>query len=253
MGRDSTQPPQLPMGPVLSLTFMALQLQQALEELDEDDPCYDFRRQHLTQHRIHLFFLQYEFLALPSPTDVTLVAQLSMDRYLLVGLVEVRSCLHSSRMALQLGSYQGSQNICSSSSHQCFAVRSNTPSLGQQFLLLLPELHLVGMWLTGRLPVPGLASLPWGRSAHAVLCTSQVTDVGGHLQTLGGPHQPGTVHVRRGGSAVPPLCPGLRGAEHPPQCCLPHRLQGGAVLPHQPPAQCGLGQHADAICLSDRH
>ncbi|NWW45403.1 LARG2 glucuronyltransferase, partial [Pedionomus torquatus] len=55
-------------------------LQQALEELDEDDPCYDFRRQHLTQHRIHLFFLQYEFLALPNPTDVTLVAQLSMDR-----------------------------------------------------------------------------------------------------------------------------------------------------------------------------
>ncbi|KFZ49889.1 Glycosyltransferase-like LARGE2, partial [Antrostomus carolinensis] len=56
------------------------QLQQALEELDEDDPCSDFRRQHLTQHRVHLFFLQYEFLALPNPTDVTLVAQLSMDR-----------------------------------------------------------------------------------------------------------------------------------------------------------------------------
>ncbi|NWH75918.1 LARG2 glucuronyltransferase, partial [Piaya cayana] len=56
------------------------QLQQALEELDEDDPCYDFRRQHLTQHRIHLFFLQYEFLAFTDPTDVTLVAQLSMDR-----------------------------------------------------------------------------------------------------------------------------------------------------------------------------
>ncbi|NXX98683.1 LARG2 glucuronyltransferase, partial [Centropus bengalensis] len=56
------------------------QLQQALEELDEDDPCYDFRRQHLTQHRVHLFFLQYEFLAFPDPTDVTLVAQLSMDR-----------------------------------------------------------------------------------------------------------------------------------------------------------------------------
>ncbi|XP_058277165.1 xylosyl- and glucuronyltransferase LARGE2 [Hirundo rustica] len=56
------------------------QLQQALEELDEDDPCYDFRQQHLMQHRIHLFFLQYEFLAFPNPTDVTLVAQLSMDR-----------------------------------------------------------------------------------------------------------------------------------------------------------------------------
>ncbi|XP_066044135.1 xylosyl- and glucuronyltransferase LARGE2 isoform X2 [Chamaea fasciata] len=54
--------------------------QQALEELDEDDPCYDFRQQHLMQHRIHLFFLQYEFLAFPNPTDVTLVAQLSMDR-----------------------------------------------------------------------------------------------------------------------------------------------------------------------------
>lgn len=87
MGTDSTQPPQLSLELLLSLTCTALQLQQALEELDEDDPCYDFRRQHLTQHRIHLFFLQYEFLALPNPTDVTLVAQLSMDRYLLVGLV----------------------------------------------------------------------------------------------------------------------------------------------------------------------
>lgn len=82
--RDLKQPL---LGLRLSLTFMVLQLQQALEELDEDDPCYDFRQQHLMQHRIHLFFLQYEFLALPNPTDVTLVAQLSMDRYLLVGLV----------------------------------------------------------------------------------------------------------------------------------------------------------------------
>ncbi|XP_059578767.1 xylosyl- and glucuronyltransferase LARGE2 isoform X2 [Alligator mississippiensis] len=54
--------------------------QRALEDLDEDDSCYDFRRQHLTQHRIHLFFLQYEFMALSDPVDVTLVAQLSMDR-----------------------------------------------------------------------------------------------------------------------------------------------------------------------------
>lgn len=90
MGRDPTQ---LPVGLPLSLTLAASQLQQALEELDEDDPCYDFRRQHLTQHRVHLFFLQYEFLALPNPTDVTLVAQLSMDRYLLVGLVGRR--IHS--------------------------------------------------------------------------------------------------------------------------------------------------------------
>lgn len=94
-GRDPTLPPQLTLGLLLSLTFTALQLQQALEELDEDDPCYDFRRQHLTQHRVHLFFLQYEFLALPNPTDVTLVAQLSMDRYLPVGVVGGQvPCLH---------------------------------------------------------------------------------------------------------------------------------------------------------------
>nr|XP_060619909.1 xylosyl- and glucuronyltransferase LARGE2 [Anolis sagrei ordinatus]XP_060619918.1 xylosyl- and glucuronyltransferase LARGE2 [Anolis sagrei ordinatus]XP_060619927.1 xylosyl- and glucuronyltransferase LARGE2 [Anolis sagrei ordinatus]XP_060619937.1 xylosyl- and glucuronyltransferase LARGE2 [Anolis sagrei ordinatus] len=56
------------------------QLQQALEELDEDDPCYDFRRQSLIQHRVHLFFLQYDFPASTDAADVTLIAQLSMDR-----------------------------------------------------------------------------------------------------------------------------------------------------------------------------
>uniref|UniRef100_A0A8C8RIC4 LARGE xylosyl- and glucuronyltransferase 2 n=1 Tax=Pelusios castaneus TaxID=367368 RepID=A0A8C8RIC4_9SAUR len=56
------------------------QLQQALEDLDEDDPCYDFRRQHLMVHRIHPFFLQYEPPASADLVDVTLVAQLSMDR-----------------------------------------------------------------------------------------------------------------------------------------------------------------------------
>ncbi|XP_072842085.2 xylosyl- and glucuronyltransferase LARGE2 isoform X1 [Pogona vitticeps] len=61
-------------------SFPSGQLQQALEELDEDDPCYDFRRQSLIQHRVHLFFLQYDFPALNDAADVTLVAQLSMDR-----------------------------------------------------------------------------------------------------------------------------------------------------------------------------
>ncbi|ETE68930.1 Glycosyltransferase-like protein LARGE2, partial [Ophiophagus hannah] len=56
------------------------QLQQALEELDEDDPCYDFRRQSLIQHRVHLFFLQYDFSGSADEIDVTLIAQLSMDR-----------------------------------------------------------------------------------------------------------------------------------------------------------------------------
>uniref|UniRef100_H2SEV6 LARGE xylosyl- and glucuronyltransferase 2 n=2 Tax=Takifugu rubripes TaxID=31033 RepID=H2SEV6_TAKRU len=55
-----------------------VQLQAALEELDEDDQCYDFRRERLTAHRVHLYFLQYEYT--PTEDDITLVAQLSMDR-----------------------------------------------------------------------------------------------------------------------------------------------------------------------------
>lgn len=56
------------------------QLQGALEDLDEDDQCYDFRRERITLHRVHLYFLQYEYTPTSDGTDVTLVAQLSMDR-----------------------------------------------------------------------------------------------------------------------------------------------------------------------------
>ncbi|KAG7215239.1 hypothetical protein INR49_022671 [Caranx melampygus] len=45
----------------------SVQLQTALEELDEDDQCYDFRRERLTVHRVHLYFLQYEY----TPTEMT--------------------------------------------------------------------------------------------------------------------------------------------------------------------------------------
>uniref|UniRef100_A0A3Q2YED6 LARGE xylosyl- and glucuronyltransferase 2 n=1 Tax=Hippocampus comes TaxID=109280 RepID=A0A3Q2YED6_HIPCM len=58
----------------------SIQLQTALEELDEDDQCYDFRRERLTVHRVHLYFLQYEYTPTEDENDVTLVAQLSMDR-----------------------------------------------------------------------------------------------------------------------------------------------------------------------------
>ncbi|XP_019713637.1 xylosyl- and glucuronyltransferase LARGE2s isoform X2 [Hippocampus comes] len=58
----------------------SIQLQTALEELDEDDQCYDFRRERLTLHRVHLYFLQYEYTPTEDENDVTLVAQLSMDR-----------------------------------------------------------------------------------------------------------------------------------------------------------------------------
>ncbi|XP_046879223.1 LOW QUALITY PROTEIN: LARGE xylosyl- and glucuronyltransferase 1 [Hypomesus transpacificus] len=55
-------------------------LQKTLSELDEDDPCYEFRRERFTVHRTHLYFLHYEYEPSADHTDVTLVAQLSMDR-----------------------------------------------------------------------------------------------------------------------------------------------------------------------------
>ncbi|KAJ8413107.1 hypothetical protein AAFF_G00106890 [Aldrovandia affinis] len=58
----------------------SVQLQDALEELDEDDQCYDFRRERITVHRMHLYFLQYEYTPTDDDYDITLVAQLSMDR-----------------------------------------------------------------------------------------------------------------------------------------------------------------------------
>ncbi|XP_072321607.1 xylosyl- and glucuronyltransferase LARGE2s [Eucyclogobius newberryi] len=58
----------------------SVQLQSALEQLDEDDQCYDFRRERLTVHRVHLYFLHYEYPKSDNGSDITLVAQLSMDR-----------------------------------------------------------------------------------------------------------------------------------------------------------------------------
>lgn len=58
-------------------------LQNALENLDEDDQCYDFRRERIMVHRVHLYFLDYEYTPAEGEmgeVDVTLVAQLSMDR-----------------------------------------------------------------------------------------------------------------------------------------------------------------------------
>ncbi|XP_065743054.1 xylosyl- and glucuronyltransferase LARGE1 isoform X3 [Phocoena phocoena] len=57
-----------------------LKLQKQLSELDEDDLCYEFRRERFTVHRTHLYFLHYEYEPTSDNTDVTLVAQLSMDR-----------------------------------------------------------------------------------------------------------------------------------------------------------------------------
>lgn len=52
--------------------------QQELNNLDEEDACYDFRRERVLMHRTHLYYLDYDYT--PKPNDVTLVAQLSIDR-----------------------------------------------------------------------------------------------------------------------------------------------------------------------------
>lgn len=52
--------------------------------LDEDDPCYEFRRSRVAQHRTHLYYIEYDYEPSPEGNDVTLVAQLSMDRLQMV-------------------------------------------------------------------------------------------------------------------------------------------------------------------------
>lgn len=47
-------------------------------QLSEDDPCYEFRRVKIMNFRTHLYFLHYDYE--PTFDDVTLVAQLSIDR-----------------------------------------------------------------------------------------------------------------------------------------------------------------------------
>ena len=49
-----------------------------LNSINEDDDCYDFRRERHLVHRSHLYYIDYDFQ--PATDDVTLVAQLSMDR-----------------------------------------------------------------------------------------------------------------------------------------------------------------------------
>ncbi|XP_026643574.1 LARGE xylosyl- and glucuronyltransferase 2 [Microtus ochrogaster] len=61
------------------LPAKAEQLQQAMSQLNEEEPCFEFRQQQLTVHRVHITFLPHQPPP-PRPHDVTLVAQLSMDR-----------------------------------------------------------------------------------------------------------------------------------------------------------------------------
>ncbi|XP_076351503.1 xylosyl- and glucuronyltransferase LARGE1-like isoform X2 [Tachypleus tridentatus] len=59
-------------------------LQDVLNAIDEDDPCYEFRRARVVEHRTHLYYIEYDYEPSPEGNDVTLVAQLSMDRLQMV-------------------------------------------------------------------------------------------------------------------------------------------------------------------------
>ncbi|XP_033752458.1 LARGE xylosyl- and glucuronyltransferase 1-like [Pecten maximus] len=53
-------------------------MQEQLNQISEDDECYDFSRERVMVHRTHLYYIDYEYE--PVENDVTLVTQLSMDR-----------------------------------------------------------------------------------------------------------------------------------------------------------------------------
>ncbi|PRD23411.1 UNVERIFIED_CONTAM: large2 [Trichonephila clavipes] len=59
-------------------------VQEALNAIDEDDSCYEFRRARVVKHRTHLYYIEYDYEPTPEGNDVTLVAQLSMDRLQMV-------------------------------------------------------------------------------------------------------------------------------------------------------------------------
>lgn len=56
-------------------------------QLNEEDPCYEFRRARVNRLRTHLYFLDYDFEPSTDGSDVTLVAQLSMDRLQMVEML----------------------------------------------------------------------------------------------------------------------------------------------------------------------
>ncbi|XP_074660287.1 xylosyl- and glucuronyltransferase LARGE1-like isoform X2 [Tubulanus polymorphus] len=53
-------------------------VKEQLSALNEEDECYDFRREKVLVHRTHLYYISYDYE--PRTDDVTLVTQLSMDR-----------------------------------------------------------------------------------------------------------------------------------------------------------------------------
>lgn len=56
-------------------------------QISEDDLCYEFRRAGMTSLRTHLYFLDFNYQSSPDECDITLVAQLSMDRLQMVEML----------------------------------------------------------------------------------------------------------------------------------------------------------------------
>ncbi|KAK6191618.1 hypothetical protein SNE40_003262 [Patella caerulea] len=66
-------------------TSSSNQVEEKINAINEDDECYDFRRERVIVHRTHLYYLDYNYQ--PTEDDVTFVAQLSMDRVQMLELI----------------------------------------------------------------------------------------------------------------------------------------------------------------------
>lgn len=86
---------------------------------DEDEPCYEFNRAHLIEHRTHLYYIDFQYEPSPDGNDVTLVAQLSMDRLQMVealleqwnGPVSLAMYMSDSEVQQFLGYAQASKTL----------------------------------------------------------------------------------------------------------------------------------------------
>ncbi|XP_075591933.1 xylosyl- and glucuronyltransferase LARGE2s [Dermatophagoides farinae] len=92
---------------------------QSLQPSDDDDPCYEFDRAQSIQHRTHLHYIEFEYEPSPDGNDVTLVAQLSMDRLQMVealcehweGPISLSMYMSDSEVQQFLGYHQNSKTL----------------------------------------------------------------------------------------------------------------------------------------------
>ena len=83
---------------------------------DDEDPCYEFNQAPHLKHRVHVFYIEYDYTPTPDGNDVTLVAQLSLDRLQMIeqlceqwsGPISLAMYLSDSEVQQFLGFYQAS-------------------------------------------------------------------------------------------------------------------------------------------------